>query len=185
MAKRLIPLVLLIAAVGYYTTRCRRPPPPHRHRHTTTWRWRLGGRLVSLSVKKAIRSPKDRPCGDRPGELAADSAYYQHSAEGVASRVGRASGAAFPGAAARDQIGRPGVGAAVVAGGRDRRPGTRETTPMARRNFRRRAWRRRSDSMRHAPPTKRRGRHGALAVRPCDHQPQLARAMPSRSPCPQ
>jgi len=92
MAKRLIPLVLLIAAaVGYYFYTL---PPTHLRltgivtTHDVAVAPQIGGRLVSLLVKEGDAVTKGQAVAEiDPGELVADRAYYEHSAEGVASQI--------------------------------------------------------------------------------------------------
>jgi len=48
----------------------------------------IGGRLVSLTVKEGDSVAKGQQVAEiEPGELQADRAYYEHSAEGIASQV--------------------------------------------------------------------------------------------------
>ena len=90
--KRLIPLVLLIAAgVGYYFYA---RPPTHLvltgivTTHDVVVAPQIGGRLVSVAVKEGDSVTKGQVIAEiDPGELAADRAYYEHSAEGIASQV--------------------------------------------------------------------------------------------------
>lgn len=92
MAKRLIPLVLLVAAgVGYYFYT--RPPTSLVltgivTTHDVVVAPQIGGRLVSLPVREGDAVTKGQTVAEiDPGELTADRAYYAHSEEGVASQV--------------------------------------------------------------------------------------------------
>jgi HlyD family secretion protein len=92
MAKKLIPLLLLIAAgAGYYLYT--RPPTSLVltgivTTHDVAVAPQIGGRLVSLSIKEGDAVTKGQGVAEiDPGELAADRAYYAHSEEGVASQV--------------------------------------------------------------------------------------------------
>jgi HlyD family secretion protein len=92
MAKRLIPLVLLIAAgVGYYFYT--RPPAALVltgivTTHDVVVAPQIGGRIVSLAVREGDAVTKGQTVAEiDPGELTADRAYYAHSEEGVASQV--------------------------------------------------------------------------------------------------
>ena len=93
MAKRLVVLALIAgAAYGayYYFTL----PPSSLvltgivTTHDVAVAPQIGGRLVSLTVKEGDSVTKGQPIAEiDPGELQADRAYYEHSAEGFASQV--------------------------------------------------------------------------------------------------
>jgi HlyD family secretion protein len=92
MAKRLIPLVVLIAAAaGYYLYT--RPPTSLVltgivTTHDVVVAPQIGGRIVKLAVKEGDAVTKGQTVAEiDPGELTADRAYYAHSEEGVASQV--------------------------------------------------------------------------------------------------
>ena len=93
MAKRLVLLVLIaaIAGGGYYLST--RPPTALVltgivTTHDVVVSPQIGGRLVSLTVKEGDTVTKGQTVAEiEPGELAADRAYYEHSAEGLASQV--------------------------------------------------------------------------------------------------
>jgi len=92
MAKRLIPVVLLIAAGGGYYLYTRPPTALVLTGIVTTHDVvvapQVGGRLVSLPIKEGDAVTKGQTLAEiDPGELAADRAYYAHSEEGVASQV--------------------------------------------------------------------------------------------------
>ena len=56
--------------------------------HDVTVAPQIGGRLVALKVKEGDSVTKGQPVAEiDPGELQADRAYYEHSAEGIASQV--------------------------------------------------------------------------------------------------
>ena len=93
MSKRLV-LLALVAAAGYgayyYFTR-----PPSAlvltgivTTHDVEVSPQIGGRLVSLSVKEGDTVAKGQAIAEiEPGELRAESAFYEHSEEGIASQV--------------------------------------------------------------------------------------------------
>lgn len=93
MAKRLVVLVLIAgAAYGAYYFFSR--PPSSLvltgivTTHDVSVAPQIGGRLVSLSVKEGDTVTKGQAVAEiDPGELQADRAYYEHSAEGIASQV--------------------------------------------------------------------------------------------------
>jgi HlyD family secretion protein len=90
--KTLLPLLAVVAAaVGYYAYT--RPPSSLVltgivTTHDVVVAPQLGGRLVTLNVKEGDAVTKGQLVAEiDPGELMADRAYYEHSAEGVASQV--------------------------------------------------------------------------------------------------
>ncbi len=92
MAKKLIPLVLLIVGgVGYYFYT--RPPTALIltgivTTHDVVVAPQIGGRIVTLAVKEGDVVTKGQTVAEiDPGELTADRAYYAHSEQGVASQV--------------------------------------------------------------------------------------------------
>jgi len=93
MAKRLVFLALIAGAAygAYYYFSL---PPTSLvltgivTTHDVTVAPQIGGRLVSLTVKEGDSVTKGQPVAEiDPGELTADRAYYEHSAEGIASQV--------------------------------------------------------------------------------------------------
>jgi multidrug resistance efflux pump len=93
MAKRLLILALVAGAASgayYYFSL----PPSSLvltgivTTHDVTVAPQIGGRLVSLKVKEGDSVTKGQAVAEiDPGELQADRAYYEHSAEGIASQV--------------------------------------------------------------------------------------------------
>jgi len=93
MAKRL-PLLLLIAAAGYGAYYFFTLPPESLvltgivTTHDVEVSPQIGGRLVSLTVKEGDAVTKGQTVAEiDPGELRAERAYFEHSAEGIASQV--------------------------------------------------------------------------------------------------
>jgi HlyD family secretion protein len=93
MAKRLI-LLALIAGAAYGAYYFFSLPPSSLvltgivTTHDVTVAPQIGGRLVSLKVKEGDSVTKGQAVAEiEPGELQADRAYYEHSAEGIASQV--------------------------------------------------------------------------------------------------
>lgn len=93
MAKRLVLLAVVAGAAyaGYYFLG--RPPSSLVltgivTTHDVAVAPQVGGRLASLAVKEGDTVTKGQPIAEiDPGELTADRAYYEHSAEGIASQV--------------------------------------------------------------------------------------------------
>jgi multidrug resistance efflux pump len=93
MAKRLVVLALIAAAAygAYYFFSL--PPSSLVLTGIVTTNDvavapQIGGRLVSLTVKEGDNVAKGQQVAEiEPGELQADRAYYEHSAEGIASQV--------------------------------------------------------------------------------------------------
>src|SRR5262245_23315862 len=90
--KKLLPLLVVVAAaVGYYFYT--RPPSALVltgivTTHDVVVAPQLGGRLVALAVKEGDAVTKGQLVAEiDPGELVADRAYYEHSAQGAASQV--------------------------------------------------------------------------------------------------
>ncbi len=90
--KKLLPLLIVIAAsVGYYFYT--RPPSALIltgivTTHDVVVAPQLGGRLVTLAVQEGDTVTKGQLVAEiDPGELMADRAFYEHSAEGAASQV--------------------------------------------------------------------------------------------------
>ena len=90
--KKLLPLLVVVAAAfGYYFYT--RPPSSLVltgivTTHDVVIAPQLGGRLVTLAVKEGDTVAKGQLVAEiDPGELMADRAYYEHSAEGAASQV--------------------------------------------------------------------------------------------------
>jgi multidrug resistance efflux pump len=93
MAKRL-PILILIAAVGYGAYYYFTLPPKSLvltgivTTHDVSVAPQIGGRLVSLLVKEGDEVKKGQALAEiDPGELRAERAYFEHSAEGIASQV--------------------------------------------------------------------------------------------------
>jgi HlyD family secretion protein len=93
MAKRLI-VLLLIAGAGYGAYYFFTRPPKALvltgivTTHDVEVSPQIGGRLVSLTVKEGDTVTKGQTVAEiEPGELRADSAFYEHSEEGIASQV--------------------------------------------------------------------------------------------------
>ena len=93
MAKRL-PLLVLIAAAGYGAYYFFTLPPESLvltgivTTHDVEVSPQIGGRLVSLTVKEGDAVTKGQTVAEiDPGELQAERAYFEHSAEGIASQV--------------------------------------------------------------------------------------------------
>ncbi|HEX8031855.1 MAG TPA: HlyD family efflux transporter periplasmic adaptor subunit [Vicinamibacterales bacterium] len=93
MSKRL-PLLVLIAAAGYGAYYYVNLPPKALvltgivTTHDVTVAPQIGGRVVSLLVKEGDAVKKGQAVAEiDPGELRAERAYYEHSAEGIASQV--------------------------------------------------------------------------------------------------
>jgi HlyD family secretion protein len=93
MAKRLVVLAVIVGAAygAYYFFSL---PPSSLvltgivTTHDVTVAPQIGGRLVALKVKEGDSVTKGQPVAEiDPGELQADRAYYEHSAEGIASQV--------------------------------------------------------------------------------------------------
>ena len=93
MAKRLVALALIAgAAYGAY---CYFSLPPSSlvltgivTTNDVAVAPQIGGRLVSLTVKEGDSVTKGQQVAEiDPGELQAERAYYEHSAEGIASQV--------------------------------------------------------------------------------------------------
>jgi multidrug resistance efflux pump len=93
MVKRLVVLALIAGAAygAYYFFSL---PPSSLvltgivTTHDVTVAPQIGGRLVALKVKEGDSVTKGQPVAEiDPGELQADRAYYEHSAEGIASQV--------------------------------------------------------------------------------------------------
>ena len=90
--KKLLPLLVVIAAgIGYYVYT--RPPSALTltgivTTHDVVVAPQLAGRLVTLAVKEGDSVTKGQLVAEiDPGELMADRAFYEHSAEGAASQV--------------------------------------------------------------------------------------------------
>jgi HlyD family secretion protein len=90
--KKLLPLLIVLAAGGgyYFYTR----PPSSLTltgivtTHDVVVAPQLGGRVVSMAVKEGDSVTKGQLVAEiDPGELMADRAFYEHSAEGAASQV--------------------------------------------------------------------------------------------------
>ena len=93
MAKRLV-ILALVAGAAYGAYYYFSLPPTSLvltgivTTHDVTVAPQIGGRLVSLTVKEGDSVTKGQPVAEiDPGELTADRAYYEHSAEGIASQV--------------------------------------------------------------------------------------------------
>ena len=93
MAKRL-PILILIAVVGYGAYYYFTLPPKSLvltgivTTHDLSVAPQIGGRLVSLLVKEGDEVKKGQAIAEiDPGELRAERAYFEHSAEGIASQV--------------------------------------------------------------------------------------------------
>jgi len=93
MAKRLI-VLLLIAGAGYGAYYYFTLPPKSLvltgivTTHDVEVSPQIGGRLVSLAVKEGDTVSKGQAIAEiDPGELQAERAFYQYSAEGIASQV--------------------------------------------------------------------------------------------------
>ena len=93
MVKRL-PLLILIAAAAYGAYYYFTLPPKALvltgivTTHDVAVAPQIGGRLVSLLVKEGDAVRKGQALAEiDPGELRAERAYYEHSAEGIASQV--------------------------------------------------------------------------------------------------
>lgn len=93
MAKRL-PVLILIAAVAYGAYYYFTLPPTSLvltgivTTHDVAVAPQIGGRLVSLLVKEGDEVKKGQAIAAiDPGELRAERAYFEHSAEGIASQV--------------------------------------------------------------------------------------------------
>jgi len=91
MAKRL-PILVLIAAAAYGAYYYFNLPPKALvltgivTTHDVAVAPQIGGRLVSLKVKEGDSVTKGQALAEiEPGELQADRAFYEHSAEGIAS----------------------------------------------------------------------------------------------------
>lgn len=93
MAKRLVLTVLVLAALGGGYVASTRPPAPLVltgivTTHDVAVSAQIGGRIVALAVKEGDTVQKGQLVAEiDPGELAAERAYYAHSAEGVAAQV--------------------------------------------------------------------------------------------------
>jgi HlyD family secretion protein len=93
MAKR-FPLLILIAALGYGAYYYFTLPPKSLvltgiiTTHDVSVAPQIGGRLVALLVKEGDEVKKGQALAAiDPGELQAERAYFEHSAEGIASQV--------------------------------------------------------------------------------------------------
>jgi HlyD family secretion protein len=93
MAKKL-PILVLIAAAGYGAYYYFTLPPKALvltgivTTHDVAVAPQIGGRLVALKVKEGDSVTKGQTVAEiEPSELQADRAFYEHSAEGVASQV--------------------------------------------------------------------------------------------------
>ena len=93
MAKKLLPLVV-IAALGYGAYYYVNLPPTSLvltgivTTHDVEVSPQIGGRVVSIGIKEGDAVKKDQIIAEiEPGELAADRAFYEHSAEGIQSQV--------------------------------------------------------------------------------------------------
>jgi HlyD family secretion protein len=93
MAKKL-PLLLLIAAAAYGAYYFFTRPPSSLvltgivTTHDVAVAPQIGGRLVTLAVKEGDTVTKGQTVAEiEPGELQAERAFYEHSAEGIASQV--------------------------------------------------------------------------------------------------
>jgi HlyD family secretion protein len=93
MAKRL-PILFLIAAAGYGAYYYFTLPPKALvltgivTTHDVAVAPQIGGRLVALKVKEGDSVTKGQVVAEiEPSELQADRAFYEHSAEGIASQV--------------------------------------------------------------------------------------------------
>lgn len=93
MKKRLL-ILAMIAAIGYGAYYYFNLPPTALiltgivTTHDVTVAPQIGGRLVSLTVKEGDTVTKGQTVAEiDPGELRADRAYFEHSAEGIASQV--------------------------------------------------------------------------------------------------
>ncbi len=99
MAKRLLPLLVVVAiAYGGYTY-ATRPPAALTltglvTTHDVSVAPQIGGRLVALAVKEGDSVTKGQVVAEiEPSELAADRAFYEASAEGAASQISEAEAA--------------------------------------------------------------------------------------------
>ena len=93
MSKRLV-ILGLVAAAGYGAYYFFTRPPSALvltgivTTHDVEVSPQIGGRLVSLSVKEGDTVAKGQAIAEiEPGELRAESAFYEHSEEGIASQV--------------------------------------------------------------------------------------------------
>ena len=93
MAKKLLPLVV-IAALGYGAYYYVNLPPTSLvltgivTTHDVEVSPQIGGRVVSIGIKEGDAVKKDQIIAEiEPGELVADRAFYEHSAEGIQSQV--------------------------------------------------------------------------------------------------
>jgi HlyD family secretion protein len=93
MAKKLLPLVVIVA-LGYGAYYYFNLPPKALvltgivTTHDVEVSPQIGGRVVSLGIKEGDAVKKDQLIAEiEPGELAADRAFYEHSAEGIQSQV--------------------------------------------------------------------------------------------------
>src|SRR4030095_1849354 len=93
MAKRLV-VIALIAGAAYGAYYYFSLPPSSLvltgivTTHDVTVAPQIGARCVSLTGKEGDSVTKGQPVAEiDPGELQADRAYYEHSAEGIASQV--------------------------------------------------------------------------------------------------